>query len=92
MQSYFETPDFKVGYARDLTPNRLNPAVRYEGSPLVDTMQAKQRFLQGDVDVVRYQDKNEPKTTFYQMTMKGLQVRNGQQATILDRGRISFVG
>ena len=41
IKSYFETPDFKVGYARDYTPNRLNPSIKYEGSPGVDTSAAK---------------------------------------------------
>ena len=75
-----------------MTPNKLSPEVKYEGSPGVDTKRVKQKFLQGDVEAVRYQDPNEPKATFYQMTMKGLQVRNGQHAAILDRGRTSFVG
>ena len=43
------------------------------------------------MEVVRYQG-GEPKTTSYQLTHKGLQVRSGQQAVILDKGRTSFVG
>ena len=66
--------------------------MKYEGSPMIDTKAARQFFLKGDVEAVRYQDPNEPKTTSYSTSIKGLQLRTGQQAVILDHGRTSYVG
>ena len=66
IKSYFEATDFKIGSKhRDMTPSRLQPIQFYDGPPMIDTKAFKQRFLQGDKDVIMYQDPNEPKVTSY---------------------------
>lgn len=65
-KSYFETLDFKIGSRhRDMTPSRMKFIEHYEGPPMIDTKEFKQRFLRGDKDAVLYQDPNEPKMTSY---------------------------
>ena len=59
---------------------------------MVDTREAKQKFLAGDKEAVLYQDPHEPKQTSYAANMRGLQVRGDSQAIILDHNMTSFVG
>ena len=75
-----------------MTPDRLRLYTETEGAPMVDTRTFKQRFLAGDKEAVMYCDPNEPKTTSYTSTMRGLQVREDERAAILNDCRISFVG
>ena len=70
-KSYFATVDNKIGAAhRNLTPNRITN-YRYDGPNMINTAEYKQAFLKGDRDAVYYCDRNEPKSTSYQVTMTG---------------------
>ena len=72
-KSYGQPFDFKIGSKhRDMTPNRMGQYAFYEGAPMIDTKTFKQNFLAGDKEVVMYCDPNEPKSTSYTSTMKGL--------------------
>jgi len=90
-KSYFATVDNKIGAQhRNLTPMRIT-GMRYEGPAMINTRDYKQAFLKGDRDAVYYCDRNEPKSTSYQVTMTGSQVK-GDPAAILDHNRLSLVG
>jgi len=52
---------------------------------MINTKTFKQEFLAGDKDAVMYTNPNEPKVSFYQSGLKGLQVEGDARATILDK-------
>jgi len=58
---------------------------------LIDPKAFKLQFLAGDKDAVMYTDPNEPKASFYQTTLKGLQVPEHIRVSILDNQRTSYV-
>ena len=94
-KSYFETMDLKVGSRHEhhnATNDSLDPNRTVLGGRFVDTMRSKQLFLSGDKEAVMYQDKNRPNHSSYQVSIKGIQVSNDRQATILDNQWTSFVG
>ena len=92
-RGYFKEPDFKIGSRhRDFTPDKLGYNRTIDGPADVDTRAIKMKFLGGDKEAVLYCDPNEPKTTSYSTTHKGLNVLSQQEATILDYNRTSYVG
>ena len=93
VKSYFESSDFKIGSKhRDLTPDKLKFNYMTEGSPNVSPKNLKQKFFAGDKEAVMYQDPKEPKVSSYLAHHKGLKIGTGQQATILNDERTSFIG
>lgn len=92
-KSYFESVDFKIGSKhRDMTPDKMGFAEKYDGPPMIDTKAFKLAFLKGDKDVVMYFEKNQAFPTSYQDTMKGHQVGSDRVAFCLDNQRTSFIG
>lgn len=75
-----------------MTPNK-HATIRYEGPPMIDTKQFKQSFLKGEKDALYYCDPNAPKTSTYQLHLKGNQIEGENTfARIVDNGRISCAG
>ena len=89
----FETIDFKIGSRHRDANNegRLDRKNLYLGPPLIDTKKKTQENLAGDKEVVMYCDKNARDASSYQNNLKGLQVPEDRQATILDYNRQSFI-
>ena len=60
---------------------------------MIDTHGFKQAFLKGQKDALYYCDPNDPKTSTYQLHLKGIQIGDEKtHARILDNGRISCAG
>ena len=85
-KSYYAAVDYKLGSRhRDPDNYRLDPNNIYQGPTMIETKSFKQQFLAGDKRAVMYTNPNEPKTSSYQTTLRGIQVDGDVRATILDR-------